>query len=62
MSSSLIREAGGESTVLAEVTVPVSWMWTLWSGMVRTSLDYFRSPEAEPVLARIRNAGNVVHY
>ena len=28
----------------------------------RTSLDYFRSPEAEPVLARIRNAGNVVHY
>ena len=29
MSSSLIREAGGESTVLAEVTVPVSWMLSL---------------------------------
>ena len=25
-------------------------------------VDYFRSPEAEPVLARICNAGNVVHY
>ena len=37
MSSSLIREAGGESTVLAEVTVPVSWMWTLWSGMVSST-------------------------
>lgn len=28
----------------------------------QTSLDYFRSPEAEPVLERIRHAGNVVHY
>ena len=37
MFSSLIREAGGESTVLAEVTVPVSWMWTLWSGMVSST-------------------------
>ena len=28
----------------------------------QTSLDYFRSPEARPVLERIRSAGNVVHY
>ena len=28
----------------------------------QTTLDYFQSPEAAPVLARIRNAGNVVHY
>ena len=35
---------------------------TLEMLLPKTSLDYFRSPEAEPVLARIRNAGNVVHY
>ena len=28
----------------------------------QTSLAYFRSPEAAPVLERIRKAGNVVHY
>lgn len=28
----------------------------------RTTLDYFRSPEAETVLEAIRRAGNVVHY
>ncbi|WP_455500435.1 [citrate (pro-3S)-lyase] ligase [Gemmiger sp.] len=28
----------------------------------RTTYDYFTSPEAEPVLAKIRRAGNVVHY
>ena len=27
-----------------------------------TTLEYFRSPEAAPVLARIQKAGNVVHY
>ena len=27
-----------------------------------TTLDYFRSPEAQPVLEKIRKAGNVVHY
>ena len=27
-----------------------------------TTLDYFTSPEAAPVLERIRRAGNVVHY
>ena len=27
----------------------------------KTSLTYFRNPEAAPVLERIRKAGNVVH-
>ena len=50
----------------APVTLVVSgrtgdWA-TLETLLPKTSLDYFRSPEAEPVLARIRNAGNVVHY
>ena len=35
---------------------------TLETLLPQTSLDYFRSPKAEPVLARIRSAGNVVHY
>ena len=35
---------------------------TLKTLLPQTSLDYFRSPEAGPVLARIRSAGNVVHY
>ena len=37
MSSSLIREAGGREHRLGRVTVPVSWMWTLWSGMVSST-------------------------
>ena len=35
---------------------------TLKTLLPQTSLDYFHSPEAGPVLARIRSAGNVVHY
>ena len=35
---------------------------TLKSLVPPTTLDYFTSPEAVPVLARIRRAGNVVHY
>ena len=35
---------------------------TLKTLLPQTSLDYFRSPEAGPVLAHIRSAGNVVHY
>ena len=27
-----------------------------------TTYDYFTSDEAAPVLARIRKAGNVIHY
>ena len=35
---------------------------TLETLLPQTSLAYFRSPEAAPVLERIRKAGNVVHY
>ena len=37
--------------------------WQTLSQLVpQTTLDYFRSSEAEPVLQRIRSAENVVHY
>ena len=35
---------------------------TLYQLVPQTTLDYFRSSEAEPVLRRIRSAENVVHY
>ena len=35
---------------------------TLKTLVPSTTLDYFTSPEAAPVLERIRRAGNVVHY
>ena len=35
---------------------------TLKTLVPATTLDYFTSPEAAPVLERIRRAGNVVHY
>ena len=35
---------------------------TLETLVPQTTLDYFQSPKAAPILARIRNAGNVVHY
>ena len=37
--------------------------WTLLRSLVpQTTYAYFRSPEAAPVLDKIRRAGNVVHY
>ena len=37
--------------------------WELLRELVpETTLDYFQSPEAQPVLARIRECENVVHY
>lgn len=37
--------------------------WGVLARLVpRTTLDYFRSPDAEPVIRKIRSAGNVVHY
>ena len=37
--------------------------WTLLRSLVpQTTCDYFRSPEAAPVLDKIRRAENVVHY
>ena len=35
---------------------------TLETLLPQTCLAYFRSPEAAPVLERIRKVGNVVHY
>lgn len=35
---------------------------TLRTLVPQTTYDYFTSPEAAPVLAKIRSAGNVVHY
>ena len=35
---------------------------TLQALVPETTLDYFRSPQAQPVLERIRRAGNVIHY
>lgn len=40
----------------------VSDWQTLRTLVPQTTYDYFTSPEAAPVLARIRRAGNVVHY
>lgn len=37
--------------------------WTLLQELVpETTLNYFRSPEAKPVLDRIQNCMNVIHY
>ena len=37
--------------------------WTLLQELVpETTLNYFRSPEAKPVLERIQNCMNVIHY
>lgn len=35
---------------------------TLAELVPQTTLDYFRSPQAAPVLQRIKNAANVIHY
>ena len=58
------KEANGKAISASTVRQCLqSGDWdTLGTLLPKTSLDYFRSPEAEPVLARIRNAGNVVHY
>ena len=58
------KEANGKAISASTVRQCMqSGDWdTLETLLPKTSLDYFRSPEAEPVLARIRNAGNVVHY
>ena len=58
------KEAGGKAISASTVRQCLqSCDWdTLESLLPQTSLDYFRSPEAAPVLERIRKAGNVVHY
>ena len=58
------KEAGGKAISASSVRVALQngdWE-TLKTLVPATTLDYFTSPEAAPVLERIRRAGNVVHY
>lgn len=58
------REAGGKAISASTVRVALqNGDWDTLKALVpATTLDYFTSPEAAPVLERIRRAGNVVHY
>lgn len=58
------KEASGRAISASTVRVALqNGDWdTLKSLVPSTTLDFFLSPEAAPVLARIRQAGNVVHY
>ena len=58
------KEAGGKAISASTVrTCLQSSDWeTLRTLVPETTLRYFMSPEAEPVLKKIRAAGNVVHY
>ncbi len=58
------KEANGKAISASTVRqcLQTSDWATLETLVPQTTLDYFQSPEAAPVLARIRNAGNVVHY
>ena len=58
------REAGGKAISASTVRAALqNGDWETLKALVpATTLDYFTSPEAAPVLERIRRAGNVVHY
>lgn len=58
------REAGGKAISASTVRAALQNRdWDTLKALVpATTLDYFTSPEAAPVLERIRRAGNVVHY
>ena len=58
------KESGGKAISASTVRVALqNGDWdTLKTLVPSTTLDYFTSPEAAPVLERIRRAGNVVHY
>lgn len=58
------REAGGKAISASTVRAALqNGDWDTLKALVpATTLDYFTSPEAAPVLERIRRAGNVVHY
>ena len=58
------KEAGGKAISASTVRVALqNGDWEQLKTLVpSTTLDYFTSPEAAPVLERIRRAGNVVHY
>ena len=58
------KQAGGKAISASTVRQCLQngdWE-TLKTLVPATTLEYFRSPEAAPVLARIQKAGNVVHY
>ena len=58
------KEASGKAISASTVRVALqSGDWELLKTLVPpTTLDYFTSPEAAPILERIRRAGDVVHY
>ena len=58
------KESGGKAISASTVRVALqNGDWELLKALVPpTTLQYFTSPEATPVLERIRRAGNVVHY
>lgn len=58
------KQAGGKAISASTVRQCLqNGDWESLKALVpATTLEYFRSPEAAPVLARIRKAGNVVHY
>ena len=58
------REAGGKAISASTVRQALqAGDWKLLESLVpATTYRYFTSPEAAPVLQRIRRAGNVVHY
>ena len=58
------KESGGKAISASTVRVALqNGDWERLKALVpSTTLDYFTSPEATPVLERIRRAGNVVHY
>ena len=58
------RKSGGQPISASTVRqcLQIGDWQTLRTFVPQTTYDYFTSPEAEPVLAKIRRAGNVVHY
>ena len=58
------KEAGGKAISASTVRVALqNGDWERLKSLVPpTTLDYFTSPEAVPVLERIRRSGNVIHY
>lgn len=58
------KEADGKAISASTVRVALqNGDWKALEALVpSTTLQYFTSPEAAPVLKRIRRAGNVVHY
>ena len=60
MQKQALGKAISASTVRAALQAG-DWQ-TLSQLVPQTTLDYFKSSEAEPVLKRIRSAANVIHY